>query len=277
VLPHQVPEAELQQVRQRLLLQDRLERAAAVAAPVELRPCGYTSPQIRGAYGLDQALKHGYDGRGAAVAVIGAYASPTILSDAKTYARRNDRSRPLRDYQFAQSTPASHTDTAACDAPGWYGKETLNVEAVLATAPAASILYIGPSSCNDNDLNAAVNSVVDNGLAPVVTNSYGNSGEPKTIADVAARSPAVRGFLNPTLYKLNGSSASHDIDHSRTVTGVVRVAYITGVDASAGTRTSLRTLGQTGSIYTRPGYDDVAGVGIPNGVAFLGALAQHNR
>ncbi len=85
------------------------------------------------------------------------------------------------------------------------------------------------------------------------------------------------GFLNPTLYKLNGSSAFHDIDHSRTVTGVVRVAYINGVDASAGARTSLRTLGQTGSIDTRPGYDDVAGVGTPNGVAFLGALAQHNR
>jgi hypothetical protein len=37
--------------------------------------------------------------------------------------------------------------------------------------------------------------------------------------------------------------------------------------------TSLRTLNQTGTIFTRPGYDDVTGVGSPNGVFFLSAMA----
>ena len=46
--------------------------------------------------------------------------------------------------------------------------------------------------------------------------------------------------------------------------GVVRVDYVNGCDNSAGLITSLRTFNQTGTIYTRPGYDDVTGVGTPN-------------
>ena len=37
--------------------------------------------------------------------------------------------------------------------------------------------------------------------------------------------------------------------------------------------TSLRTLDQTGTIYTRKGYDDVTGVGSPNGASFFTAVA----
>ena len=86
------------------------------------------------------------------------------------------------------------------------------------------------------------------------------------------------GFLNPALYQLAGTDAFHDVDHGRDVTdGVVRVDYINRVDSSAGLRTSLRTLGQTGTIYTRPGYDDVTGVGTPNGVQFLGAIAARQH
>ena len=85
------------------------------------------------------------------------------------------------------------------------------------------------------------------------------------------------GFLNPRLYSLSGSSALRDVDHGRRVTdAVVRVDYVNGFDASDGTVTSLRTLNQTGTIYTRPGYDDVTGVGSPHGMAFLTAMgARH--
>ena len=37
--------------------------------------------------------------------------------------------------------------------------------------------------------------------------------------------------------------------------------------------TSLRTFDQTESLATTPGYDDVTGVGSPNGQRFLAALA----
>ena len=35
----------------------------------------------------------------------------------------------------------------------------------------------------------------------------------------------------------------------------------------------LRTFDQTGTLHTTPGYDDVTGVGTPNGQQFLDALA----
>ena len=36
-----------------------------------------------------------------------------------------------------------------CDAAGWYGEETLDVEAVHAMAPGANIVYVGGSDCQD--------------------------------------------------------------------------------------------------------------------------------
>ena len=46
--------------------------------------CGYTPRQVRGAYGVTAS---GMTGAGQTVAIVDAYASPTMLSDANTYAR----------------------------------------------------------------------------------------------------------------------------------------------------------------------------------------------
>ena len=415
--------------------------------PLTYVPCGYKPAQVRGAYGLSDSQSQGYDGRGATVAIVDAFASKWIYSDAATYASKNDPSHPLRSYQFAQSLPASYRYIDECGAAGWYGEETLDVEAVHATAPGANILYVGAASCADSDLDQAVNTVVDNGLAQVVSNSYGETeaegagsyamthqtalqaaaqgisllfssgdngdeivntgrrqvdapandpkvtavggtslavtasdgygfeqgwGTGKSILTSGAWSPSspayvygggggtsrtvaqpayqkgvvpasianhfgtpkravpdvamdgdpstgflvgqsqtfpngkikyseyriggtslasplfagtvavadqvhggTLGFLNPKLYKLVGTSAFHDVNHGRQVTdGVVRVDYANGFDASNGLITSLRTFNQTGTIWTRKGYDDVTGVGTPNGVSFLEAMAS---
>jgi subtilase family serine protease len=81
------------------------------------------------------------------------------------------------------------------------------------------------------------------------------------------------GFINPALYKLNGTAAFHDIRGKGVRTGVVRVDFNNGADATDGTVTSLRTLNDTGTIFVRRGYDDVTGNGTPNGVAYLLGLA----
>ncbi len=420
-----------------------------LANPLSYAPRGYVPGQIRSAYGLDQVLAAGYDGRGARVAVVDAYASPYILGDAQTYARRNDPRHPLRSYQFAQSKPANYTFTEECGASGWYGEETLDVEAVHATAPAADILYVGAVSCQNVDLNAAVNTVVDNGLADVITNSYGSGGEApvadvyeehqtylqaaaqgisvlfssgdsgdeiaalgQRTVDTSANDPYVTavggtalavgasgqylfeqgwgtgksvltngswkpippafiygggggvsrvwpqpsyqkgvvpdsiaryfggmrgravpdvamdadpstgflvgqtqslpdgtltygeyriggtslssplfagvvavanqaigyplGFVNPLLYSQGKSRGLiRDVDAGRAVTrGVVRVDYVNGVNASDGTVTSLRTLNQTGTLFTRRGYDDVTGVGSPTAQGLLRFIAK---
>jgi subtilase family serine protease len=77
------------------------------------------------------------------------------------------------------------------------------------------------------------------------------------------------GFVNPVLYKFTSrTGAINDVRHVGG--GVVRVDYVNGVDARDGLTVSVRTFDYQGlTIHTTPGYDDVTGLGVPNGLAFL--------
>ena len=134
---------------------------------------GYTPAQIKGAYGIS-----GYDGAGQTVAIIDAYASPTILQDVNQWSV--NRGLPtMTASQFSQVVaPGTYrrAQNKSQDPQGWWGEETLDVEAVHGMAPAAKIVYVG-SPNNYQDMDAAMNHVVDRHLASIVTNSYGNVGE----------------------------------------------------------------------------------------------------
>jgi subtilase family serine protease len=148
-------------------------------------PCGYTPSQLRTSYGVDAAVAAGNDGGGQTVAIIDAYASPTIADDVATYSVRHGLPT-MNGSQFQQVTaPGTYKMPQAGakgarggvqDPQGWYGEETLDVEAVHSIAPGANIVYVGAPN-NYQDLDAALNHVVDNHLASIVTNSYGFSGE----------------------------------------------------------------------------------------------------
>ncbi len=135
---------------------------------------GYTPAQIKAAYGISGA----YDGAGQTVAVIDAYASPTILQDLNQWSI--NRGLPtMTPGQFVQVVaPGTYRrpQNPRQDPQGWSGEETLDVEAVHGMAPAARIVYVGAPN-NYQDLDAAMNHVVDQGLAQIVTNSYGFSTE----------------------------------------------------------------------------------------------------
>ncbi len=130
---------------------------------------GYTPAQIKGAYGIS-----GYDGAGQTVAIIDAYASPTILQDVNEWSSR--RGLPtMNPSQLVQVVPPGvyrRPENPRQDPQGWYGEETLDVEAVHGMAPAAKIVFVGAPN-NYQDLDAAMNHVVDFGFAQIVTNSYG--------------------------------------------------------------------------------------------------------
>ena len=413
-------------------------------------PCGYDPSQLRGAYGTTAAVAGGTDGRGQTVGIVDAYAAPTIEADTNQYSSNHG----LPPVQLSQVWSSPGLDNAKgspkCGgAQGWYGEETLDVEAVHAMAPGASIVYSGGASCQDADLLAAVTRILDGGLAQIVSNSYGNLGEgvspqeaqaeddvykqaavegiglyfssgddgdeavnlghpeadfPATdpwvtavggtslavgqsnsylfetgwgtgksslvngawspappgdflygagggtskvfaqptyqrgvvptllsdsngtamrvVPDVAAdgdpntgmlvgetqtfpqhnvaygeyriggtslSSPLVagimaladqaagfhHGFANPALYAASGTSAFRDVKPSNGKLAVVRNDYANSVDASAGVLTSLRSLDHDSSLATASGYDNVTGVGTPNGAAFLAALSHH--
>jgi len=148
--------------------------------PMPYAPCGYKPGQFRSAYSVDGAVAGGTRGQGVTVAIIDAFVSPTLFADAKHYAELNDPSFPLKSNQFSElifPTNAALEPPDQCDAAGWYGEQTLDVEAVHAMAPSAKILYVGASDCNDSSLDKALNAVVDGQLAQIVSNSYGNAGE----------------------------------------------------------------------------------------------------
>lgn len=407
-------------------------------------PCGVTPQQVKGAYGIANS---GYDGSGQTVAIIDAYAAPTILQDANEWS--TNRGLPtFGNHQFTQVVAPgtyNHPERGMRQDPqGWYGEETLDVESVHGMAPGANIVYVGAPN-NFQDLDAALNHVVDRHLAQIVTNSYGfptellppgriipqeetivqgviegigiyfssgdNSdeslvvgyqtpdwpasspfvtavggtslavgatnnylfetgwgtftsswngttwkptppgswlygsgggvsrifaepsyqqgvvqssvftaqgrtgravpdiaavGDPNTgyivgetqtfpdgtvryseyrlggtslssplmagimaLADQAKGSP--HGFANPLFYSLAGSSAFTDITSPVSTVAVVRTNFNNGVDASAGLSYRLRTMNQTLSLQTTPGYDDVTGLGTPTG-SFIDAL-----
>jgi subtilase family serine protease len=141
-------------------------------------PCGYTPSQLQGGYGVASAIAGGNNGAGQTVAIIDAYASPTILADANQYSSLHGLPL-LSGNQFHQMVAPGtfrRPQNRAQDPQGWYGEETLDVEAVHSMAPGADILYVGAPN-NYADLDAALNHVVDSHLATLVTNSYGFSTE----------------------------------------------------------------------------------------------------
>jgi subtilase family serine protease len=143
--------------------------------------CGYTPRQIRGAYGVSQSRM---TGKGVTVAIVDAYASPTMPGDANAYAKVTG-DQPFGDGQYTQDLAANFTDTGPdqCDAASWYGEETLDVESVHGMAPGANVVYVGAASCTDQDLAEALVFIIDNHLASIVSASWG---EP---ADLAGEIP----------------------------------------------------------------------------------------
>ena len=133
--------------------------------------CGYKPGQFRSAYGLSGAD----NGAGVTVAIVDAYQSPTLFSDAQTFASLNDPTNPLGASQFSELPTNGFNQINACDASGWFGEQTLDVEAVHATAPGANILYAGAKNCSGGLLNT-LRTLVDGHLADVITNSYGMPG-----------------------------------------------------------------------------------------------------
>ncbi|MBI3747245.1 MAG: S53 family peptidase [Chloroflexi bacterium] len=126
---------------------------------------------------MTAAIAGGNDGSGVTVAVIDAYASPTIVQDVEQYSSLHGL--PTIHGLFSQVVAPgtfNRPQNPRQDPQGWSGEETLDIEAVHTMAPGAKIVYVGAPN-NYQDLDAALNHVVDRHLADIVTNSYGWSSE----------------------------------------------------------------------------------------------------
>jgi subtilase family serine protease len=168
------------------------------AAQIPWLVCAYNPQQMRAAYGAD---KSSMDGTGVTVAIVDAYVSPTLHSDADRYSKNHD----LPKFKLGSNLQIIYEgdikkvpNDDPCGPQGWFGEISLDVDAVHTMAPGANIVYSGGLSCSNVDLEAAVYTVVDgtstqNGpLADIITNSYGYTGEPLSEAEEAVESAIFR-------------------------------------------------------------------------------------
>ena len=92
--------------------EDRGQGAVRLRGKQPWTNCGYTPRQIRGAYGVSQS---GMTGKGLTVAIVDAYASPTMPSDANQYAKVTG-DKPFAAGQYTQYLASNFTDTAPASA-----------------------------------------------------------------------------------------------------------------------------------------------------------------
>ncbi|HVU74375.1 MAG TPA: S53 family peptidase [Mycobacteriales bacterium] len=140
-------------------------------------PCGYTPEQLRAAYGVTGS---GLTGAGATVAIIDAWASPTLEHDVNTWSSRHGLP-PFAAGQLTQETlpgvdqvPEVGDPLGIVDPQGWSGEETLDVEAVHGMATGAHIIYFGALTPENVALNAAMTQLVEENEADEISNSYGS-------------------------------------------------------------------------------------------------------
>jgi subtilase family serine protease len=127
--------------------------------------CGYGPQQLNGAYG---AQASGNTGKGVTVAVVDAYALPTMAKDL-------DQWNKNRNWQAMKKGQYTEYDTSGVGYnAGWAGEEALDVEAVHSMAPDANISFV--SAGNSGNFLDAYQTIVTKKLGDAVNNSWEYNG-----------------------------------------------------------------------------------------------------
>ncbi|MBV9383193.1 MAG: S8/S53 family peptidase [Streptosporangiaceae bacterium] len=232
--------------------------------------CGYTPQQMRSAYGVSS----GPAGAGQTVAIVDAYASPTIASDVQTFASHHGIAG-FRPGQFTQNLPSGWNSVSACGGSAWYYEESLDVTAVHDIAPDANVVYAAAASCQDTDLSDALNRIVDGRLATIVSNSWNDDLESHT--SEAVRSVYDQVFLQGAAEGIGFYFSSGDCGEDDPHTGCPVYADGPGtewppsdphVTAVGGTTLEV---GANGSQVWQTGWGDVASALTPDGTGWTPA------
>ena len=135
-----------------------------------LAPCGYSPQDLYKLTGLNKAYSKGFTGKGQTIAIVDAYGSPTIKSDLDTFnSVYGLPAATSTNFKVLKPSPVTATDA------GWAGETTLDVEYAHAVAPDANIVLVATPSNFDNDLQAGVLYIIENKLANIISNSYGET------------------------------------------------------------------------------------------------------
>jgi subtilase family serine protease len=147
--------------------------------------CGYTPAELRTAYGVQPSVTAGDTGKGISVAIIDAYGSPTMLADANSLATSEGEPKFAAGQYNEHFMGTFINEPTECGAEvDWNEEEALDVEAVHGIAPGATVNYVGATDC-DTGLDDAMNYVVSNQTATIVSDSWGTEGEDGIADEVA--------------------------------------------------------------------------------------------
>jgi subtilase family serine protease len=209
--------------------------------------CGYTGPQFRAAYENDSSL----DGTGVTVAITDAYAAPTIASDASRYAARNG-DRAYARGQLVQTLPRSFTRQHTCGgANGWWGEETLDVEAVHAMAQGANIHYYAAANCFDNSFLDTFARIVDDGTVQLVSNSWSDVEANESPDNTAAyEALMLQGATEGISFMFSSGDNGDELD----ATGTKQVDYPASDPYATGVGGTATAIGQSGNLMWQTGW-----------------------
>lgn len=127
----------------------------------------YGPYQIRAAYGVSGLLARQITGRGASIAIIDAYGSPTIRKD-------------LQAFTTAWELPQGHLNIVTPfgiegTTDPWVSETSLDVEWAHAMAPGATINLVVARTSNDVDLYRALTYAVKHELGDIISLSFGEN------------------------------------------------------------------------------------------------------
>jgi subtilase family serine protease len=141
-------------------------------------PC-YSPQEIRHAYGVDQLLNRGDQGKGQTIVIIDAFGSPTITSDLQTFDAGYGLPAPPSFKILSPLGTVPYDPTAIPDQVGWAFETTLDVEWAHAMAPKASIVLL-TSPVDETEgvqgmpqFDELINYALDHHLGSVISESWG--------------------------------------------------------------------------------------------------------
>jgi subtilase family serine protease len=130
--------------------------------------CGYTPPEIQTAYNLNGLYTEGYDGTGQTIGIIDWCGSSTIEDDTNAFSAYFGLPA-LTSSNFAITYIPSPSLCISADQV----EINIDVEWAHAIAPGANINLIVPPSGYFQDIDQAEYIAIDDGLANVISGSYG--------------------------------------------------------------------------------------------------------
>jgi len=151
--------------------------------PPNAAPCGYQPSDLQTAYNLTPLYQHGLDGTGMTIAIVDAYGSTTIATDAAAFSAA--MGLPPINLTVIGTPTASNFSTDP-NLAGWAGETTLDVEWVHAVAPGAKIILVVAPTNSFSDLFTGIITAASQPGVVSISNSW--SGFDTAFFGIAAES-----------------------------------------------------------------------------------------